>query len=1086
MIVLVVTPTRNVEKFLDETIFSIISQAGDFDLHYHIQDSQSSDSTISIIKKWEKVLAEPENSLFNPRISFSWVSEKDLGMYDAINRGFAYLLKYNNIANSENPVMSWINGDDILTHGSLQTAAQFFSDTDYEWVTGISSLIRHDSVIMGVRDTPRCFSRQLLTKGLYDGRHLQFIQQEGTFWRQSLWKAAGQLNSNLKFAGDWDLWRRFAECTELVTLSAVLGFHRRREGQLSGSMTAYYEEVDNILSRQNFLLNNENSLDDKYFALIGRWSMTDSRWQIDSEGALESLDKKTIDRLSDSGKYFVRDIFSRHNSLRLEASKSNQKLKFSLGKAQPDVVLSHFGADKNKGDGALLSRIFSSDTNILSICPKKLFGDHQGFGHSNIYLDQTGKSHKEIMDALSRLLGSNKPRKIFSAPYFTEDVTLTLALKDLFGIPLCTYLIDDQNIYAQNISDSHMDELLRKSDLRLGISRDLCQAYEEKYNLKFWLLPPVVCFDPSNHQQFSLEETGFSKVGVLVGNIWNQERLTQLRSLIRQSGERIDWYANPNSGWLNFKTIELEQEGICFNGYLSEDQILSALRKSAYAIVLAGNTSNQQDWSELTRLSLPFRLPYLFATGNIPIIVIGDRDTAVARFVEEFQLGLICDWTPDSFHQAVLEICSPSLQHDIRQRSKNLARLFSAENIDVWIWRSLEKGKPISFKFEQLGKTLHNASGIITAVEINQLHGTGPLVKRIVEGTPNILSIRSQDAYGGEHDFGDLSLLISHRGLSRQEAVQNVISSLDKNTVSQILCVPYRSDDLITAIALSESQGSPLGAYIMDDQNIFAKNIPDPLMQEFLRKCSLRLATHPELRDAYQDKYGLEFWLLPAVVPDSLILDSSQIPKAEVDQSLVGSLIGSLWSEKWLDLLCLATRDAEISLNWYGHHHIGGQIPDLVRLQSYGVKPCGLLSEIELVEKLRSSDFVLVPTGTMDNRDDRLELSRLSLPGRIIFALATSNTPVIILGNSESPAAQFVKRFGIGVACGYDGESLREAVKLVTDSQTQIHMRQNASSIARKFSAKDISQWLWQSIKLGRPSDLRFEQLFSMELKQDS
>ena len=1076
MIVLIVTPTRNVEKFLDETIFSVVSQVGDFDLSYHIQDSQSSDSTVNIIKKWERILAEPRNPFFNPRISFSWTSESDQGMYDAINRGFEVLIKKFGDSNSKNTVMSWINGDDIFTHGSLQTAVSFFRDTDYSWITGVPSLVRHDSVIMEIRDYPCYFSRHFLEKGLYDGRHFQFVQQEGTFWRRSLWEATGSLDLRLKLAGDWDLWRRFAQNTDLVTLSAVLGLHRRRFGQLSSTLELYHKEVDDILTKQNFLLKDKEYLDDKYFAFTARWNLVTSQWQIDTHEVAEAGKKTTMGDPQSADEPTSDDIFTQHAKLRTKLSANLQTLKFELSKAKPDIIVSHCEVNDRQEVGALLKRIFPDGTNILSLRSANLYGGSQNFGYSNICLKQADKTRKEMFSTVNGLTSLGKPRQILSVPYFAEDVVLTLALKDSLNVPLCTYLIDDKNIYENNIPNESMRELLEKSDLRLGISRDLCQAYEEKYALKFWFLPPVINLE-FIQTRLQFERTGSHPVGVLIDDIGNQQRLNQLRLLTRQTNTRIDWYGNPNRDWLTFEETDLERDGICFKGFYSENQPLVNLSKAAYALILTGSIDDSQDRPE--KLSLPSRLIYLLATANIPIIVAGSRDTAAAKFVEDSKVGLVCDYTLESFRQAVSSICSPSLQKDMRQRATKLASAFSAENIDAWIWRSLAKGMPINFKFEQLGKTLFNASAIITAVEINQLHGTGPLVKRIVEGTPNILSIRSSNEYGEEHDFGDISLLISHRGLSKQKAAENVISSLDKNTVSQILCVPYLPDDLITAITLAESQNSPLGAYIMDDQNICVNNIPDSLMREFLGKCSLRLATHPELRDAYQDKYNLEFWLLPAVVPDSLISTIPQSFDVESSRPNSGALIGSLWSKQWLDMLRIAVRDAEISLDWYGNTQIGGEILDSQKLQPWGINACGLLTEMELTQKLREFPFVIVPTGTMDDRDDRAELSRLSLPGRIIFALATSNTPVIILGHQESPAARFVERFQIGVTCGYDGKSLKESVRFVTDLQVQRRLRQNAASVANQFSAKNLNQWLWQSIQLGRPSNLRFEELFS-------
>ncbi len=57
----------------------------------------------------------------------------------------------------------------------------------------------------------------------------------------------------------------------------------------------------------------------------------------------------------------------------------------------------------------------------------------------------------------------------------------------------------------------------------------------------------------------------------------------------------------------------------------------------------------------------------------------------------------------------------------------------------------------------------------------------------------------------------------------------------------------------------------------MDDQNIAANKVADDLMGEYLEKCSIRFFTHGELRDAYERKFGLKSYVLPAVVPSALV-----------------------------------------------------------------------------------------------------------------------------------------------------------------------------------------------------------------------
>ena len=88
---LIVTPTRNSEAYLNETILSIFTQEGDFDIFYHVQDRELSDTTLDIIKYWEQMALAKPAFLGRTKIHFSWSSERDASMYDGINKGFEKL-----------------------------------------------------------------------------------------------------------------------------------------------------------------------------------------------------------------------------------------------------------------------------------------------------------------------------------------------------------------------------------------------------------------------------------------------------------------------------------------------------------------------------------------------------------------------------------------------------------------------------------------------------------------------------------------------------------------------------------------------------------------------------------------------------------------------------------------------------------------------------------------------------------------------------------------------------------------------------------------------------------------------------------
>ncbi len=304
---------------------------------------------------------------------------------------------------------------------------------------------------------------------------------------------------------------------------------------------------------------------------------------------------------------------------------------------------------------------------------------------------------------------------------------------------------------------------------------------------------------------------------------------------------------------------------------------------------------------------------------------------------------------------------------------------------------------------------------------------------------------------------------------------QSVLKTLAHNQIESVFCVPYYASDILTAIAIKELFNVPLATYIMDDQNICVQEIPDALMKEFLSKCSLRFATHPELRDAYENKYGYKFWLLPAIVPHRLINTEVAEVSPQRCQEKWGALLGSIWSRQWFQSLLESIQGAGIKLDWYGNSNYYWLQESAAELEKWGLYSQGLYPEEQLGQQLQAYPFVIVPTGTMDERDDRTELSRLSLPGRIIFNLAAANTPVILLGSNKTSAANFINRFQIGVVCDYTPESLAAAVDYVLKPENQQRMRENAVKVAAKFSDQGIDQWVWQSLEKEQAADDRFE-----------
>jgi len=245
-------------------------------------------------------------------------------------------------------------------------------------------------------------------------------------------------------------------------------------------------------------------------------------------------------------------MLTSYQELQKELSLSLQDLNSFADKFQEsyDIIVSANEINENHGVGVLLKRIFPDTGRIVSLRTTNLYGGEHHFGVQNFCLDVRGCSYGEILVKIQNLFVYLKPKRVLVIPYFVEDFYVATAIKSLFQVPVCTYLMDDQNVYVNAVEDEAVQKLLDSSDLILGISLPLCQAYEKKYRQKIWFIPPLVesyLFPPE------IVMPNLMGRGILIGNIWSQNWLEKLRQLCRESQIKIDWYGNPNRQWLQFQ-----------------------------------------------------------------------------------------------------------------------------------------------------------------------------------------------------------------------------------------------------------------------------------------------------------------------------------------------------------------------------------------------------------------------------------------------------------------------------------------------------------------------------------------------------
>lgn len=183
----IVTPSFNQARFLEAAIQSVLSQ--DYPrIEYIIVDGGSTDGSVAVIKKYADRLAW-------------WVSEKDRGQTDAINKGFA---------RAAGKIFAWLNSDDTYEPRAVGQAVKYLLEhPEVGMVYADCNYISEEGRVIGKFPAAQ-------TDLLRLRRGYVHIPQQTMFFRAELWSP---LDPSFYFAMDYDLWTRIASRSELKYLA---------------------------------------------------------------------------------------------------------------------------------------------------------------------------------------------------------------------------------------------------------------------------------------------------------------------------------------------------------------------------------------------------------------------------------------------------------------------------------------------------------------------------------------------------------------------------------------------------------------------------------------------------------------------------------------------------------------------------------------------------------------------------------------------------------------------------------------------------------------------------------------------------
>lgn len=172
----IITPAYNAGKTINKTIESIIAQNYQ-DLEYIIIDNLSSDNTKDIISKHQD------------RLKINFVSEKDNGIYDAMNKGLR-------IATGE--VVGILNADDFYdSKRVLEIVAKSFEDPSVDIVYGDVKYFSKDENKIKRYWKGGGFNDEKINNGWT-------IPHPTLFVRRKIYEEYGFFNTTLKIAADYE------------------------------------------------------------------------------------------------------------------------------------------------------------------------------------------------------------------------------------------------------------------------------------------------------------------------------------------------------------------------------------------------------------------------------------------------------------------------------------------------------------------------------------------------------------------------------------------------------------------------------------------------------------------------------------------------------------------------------------------------------------------------------------------------------------------------------------------------------------------------------------------------------------------
>ncbi|HOK55988.1 MAG TPA: glycosyltransferase family 2 protein [bacterium] len=340
----IITVSLNQGKYIEETIKSVIFQEGDFYLEYLILDGGSTDNTLEILEKYKKGFENKEIKINCKGLEFRYISEKDEGPTNALNKGFKL---------TKGEIIGILNSDDIYPTGILKKVWNTFKKNEkIDIVYGDVKFIDASGNFVKIKKNKRNIKEK-------DFIYENALIQPEVFLKRKVIEKVGIFDENLKFANDYEFWIRCLKNNlKFKYIPYTLAIFRKRYDARSSSSNLFIF-VETLKVQKKYFGKTEKLLKN-----IGIYS---AMYAYETKNSFENSFEMLEKNLSKNEIYL--------NKREIKKAKSYGYLKFSIYKIfenKKEGIKSYLKGFKNN------PFIFFTKNNLIFIVRLILF-------HKNIY-----------------------------------------------------------------------------------------------------------------------------------------------------------------------------------------------------------------------------------------------------------------------------------------------------------------------------------------------------------------------------------------------------------------------------------------------------------------------------------------------------------------------------------------------------------------------------------------------------------------------------------------------------------------------------------------------------------------------------